>query len=154
MRREVAAGPLYRLIYCSHNAMGPSVDLAAEVRVILEVARRRNHADGVTGVLLATPSGFAQALEGPRDTVERTFERIRTDPRHDDVSVLAFTPTPRRLFALRPVAFCGDVRAEGPDALAGILADTTRGDERAMTGSDLLRLLVGLVRTEDEWDAA
>ncbi len=153
MKREATAGQLYRLLYCSRNALPVESDMASEVRAIVEAARPRNAAAGVTGGLLASASGFAQALEGPRDTVERLFQHISADPRHADVSVLTFTPAPRRIFPEAPLAFCGDFRPGAVDPLSGILADTRRGDERAMTGGDLLRLLVRLVRAEDEWAA-
>jgi Sensors of blue-light using FAD len=154
MRRDVTQGPLHRLIYCSRNAMGPSVELGHELRAIVAAARRRNEADGLTGALLAAPSGFAQVLEGSRDALEQAFERIRSDPRHTDVSVLAFTPAPRRSFPLAPLGFRGDLHPDHADPVAVILADAACGDTRAMTSADLLRLLLRLVRTEHAWDAA
>jgi hypothetical protein len=103
MKRDSVSGPLYRLLYCSRNVIGASsagqpVDIEAELRAIVASARRRNEADNITGALLFTASGFAQVLEGYRDAVERTFDRISSDPRHADVTVLAFTPTERRSF--------------------------------------------------------
>ncbi|MBS0643071.1 MAG: BLUF domain-containing protein [Acetobacteraceae bacterium] len=147
------AGPLYRLVYCSRNGGTSSENLAREVEAILEPARRRNEGAGLTGALLASASGFAQVLEGPREAIDQAFQRISADPRHADVSVLTFAPAPRRLFPDAPLAFCGDFRAGALDPLAGILADTTRGDDRAMTGGDLLRLLVRLVRADRDWAA-
>ncbi|WP_428485783.1 BLUF domain-containing protein [Rhodopila sp.] len=154
------AGALYRLLYCSRNVIahavpaGQAVDMEREIRAILDVARRRNKADNVTGALLFTASGFAQVLEGSRETVERTFERIGADPRHADVSVLSFTPIERRGFPDWAMGFCGDIRSDRVDPLAHLLSDATFTGERASTGGDLLRLLERLVRREDEWIAA
>jgi hypothetical protein len=154
------SGPLYRLLYCSRNVIahavpaGTPVDMEHELRAILASARRHNQANHITGALLLTASGFAQVLEGHREPVERTFERIGADPRHADVSVLAFTPIERRGFPNWPMAFCGDFRPGKPDPLARLLSDAQVTGERATTGGDLLRLLEKLVRREDEWMTA
>ena len=143
-------GTLCRLVYCSRHAITAPDEFERHVRAILAAGRRNNLANGITGALLASGGGFAQTLEGARGVVERSFQRIASDPRHTDVSLLAFTPIPKRIFPQTPLAFCGDFHPEGDDPLAQILADTTRGDERAMTGGDLLRLLVRLAGDHDE----
>ena len=53
-----------------------------ELETILAVSRRNNAAAGVTGLLVAGHRRFLQALEGPADAVEATFQRIGRDPRH------------------------------------------------------------------------
>ncbi len=151
------SGPLYRLLYCSRSAIplttasGRPVDLQREVRAILDAARRRNKADHVTGALLLTASGFAQVLEGYRERVERTFDRVSADRRHADVRVLTFTPMDRRSFPDWPMGFCGDTRPGPADPLVRLLSDATVSGERATTGGDLLRLLGNLVRQEEAW---
>jgi blue light- and temperature-responsive anti-repressor len=154
------SGTLYRLLYCSRNKIvtntvfGQSVDMEQELRTILAVARRRNKADNVTGALLFTVSGFAQVLEGYREVVERTFERIGSDPRHADVTVLAFTPTERRSFPDWSMGFSGQIKHGVADPLAHLLSDATFSGERATTGGDLLRMLEKVVQREDEWIVA
>ena len=157
MKKTNMSGALYRLIYCSRNVIlqaMPDAVLEDEIRAILATARHRNKADDVTGALLFTASGFAQVLEGLRDVVERTFERINADPRHADVTVLSFTPTERRSFPDWPVGFSGQTSPDIPDPLAHLLADATGIGPRATTGSDVLRLLERVVQREDEWVAA
>ena len=160
-------GPQYRLLYCSRNMIASqssgghyahgydtgqgAADMEQTLRAILAVARRRNQADNVTGALLFTASGFAQVLEGRRDVVERTFERIGADPRHADITVLAFTPTERRSFPDWSMGFSGRIKPGIADPLAHLLTDATFSAERATTGADLLRLLEKVVRHEDEW---
>jgi hypothetical protein len=136
MKKTSMSGSLYRLIYCSRN-------------VILQASP-----GSVTGALLFTGSGFAQVLEGPREVVERTFERIIADPRHADVTVLSFTPTERRCFPDWPMGFTAQIAADADDPLAHLLGDTVSGGPRATTASDVLRLLEKLVQTEDAWVAA
>ena len=61
---------------------------------LLSVARANNARDGITGMLLYHDGNFIQAIEGPREAVERTFARIRADDAH--VGVVATRPMPIR----------------------------------------------------------
>jgi hypothetical protein len=151
------SGALYRLIYCSRNVIVQAMPGACpehEVRAILATARRCNKADNITGALLFTASGFAQVLEGTRDVVECTFERIGGDPRHADVTVLSFTPTERRSFPDWSMGFSGQTSPDAADPLTHLLADATFAGPRATTGSDVLRMLERVVQREEEWIAA
>ncbi|MBY8975121.1 BLUF domain-containing protein [Rhodobacteraceae bacterium NNCM2] len=55
---------------------------------LLEDCRRRNLADDVTGMLLYKDGSFMQVLEGDRDTIFHTFDRIGRDDRHKDIMLL------------------------------------------------------------------
>jgi hypothetical protein len=57
----------------------------AELRDLLEDSRHRNHAVGLTGMLLYVGGHFIQTLEGLDDVVDATYERIARDSRHRDV---------------------------------------------------------------------
>ena len=154
IKKTNRSGSLYRLIYCSRNLISevaPVGGTEREVRTILDASRRNNAAAGITGALLFTASGFAQVLEGPREVVERCFERISGDPRHADVTVLSFTPTERRSFPDWSMGFNGRVSPDVADPLVHLLADTTSAGTRATTGSDVLHLLESVVQHEDEW---
>ena len=158
MRKATTPVSLYRLIYRSREVIAQTVPDAAahavlqrELGAIVSAARTRNKADNVTAALLYSDAGFAQVLEGPRDVVERTFERIATDHRHTDVTVLSFTPTQRRSFPDWPMGFCGQM----PLVAAGPLESATGGSvlsgQRVTTGSDVLRLLERIVQQEEAW---
>ena len=54
----------------------------AELDGILDVSRRNNSRNGVTGLLLVGRNRFLQALEGPSASVLSTFDRIQRDERH------------------------------------------------------------------------
>jgi hypothetical protein len=154
MKKTNMSGSLYRLIYCSRNVVlqaVPDATMTEAMRGILGTARRCNKANNITGALLYTASGFAQVLEGPRELVERTFERISADPRHADVTVLSFTPTERRSFPDWSMGFSGQMLPHATDPLARLLIDATSAGPRATTGSDVLRLLEKVVQREDEW---
>ena len=161
MKKGHASSSLYRLIYCSRNvtpcdASNTSATevLTAELRAILDASRRRNQLDEVSGALLFTHSGFAQVLEGHREVIERTFERISADPRHSDVTVLSFTPTEKRSFPDWAMGFCGQLKDDSADPLAGLLPAHDLTGPRGTTGSDVLRLLEKVVQREDQWIAA
>ena len=151
-RRASSPVTLYRLIYRSHNDI-PAVEIGREIRSVLVSSRHNNAANNVTGALLFTASGFAQVLEGPRDVVELTFERIGADPRHSDVMVLSFTPTERRCFPQWPMAFCGQTALADPLSEQGSGTPPLTGLHTA-TGGDILRLSEKLIQREDEWIAA
>lgn len=76
---------MQRLIYISTSRQ---VIATGELDRILAISRRNNAAVGVTGLLVAGSRRFLQALEGPSDAVEATFQRIGRDPRHFAVVTL------------------------------------------------------------------
>lgn len=154
----MATDSLHQLIYCSRNIIDRAIPgatnaevLEREIRAILAVARRNNQANGVTGALLFTASGFAQVLEGARDTVECTFERIGSDPRHTDVNILRFGPIESRTFPDWSMGFCDQTLPGAADPLAHLLTDANFGARRSGSGDEILRLLENVVRREPEW---
>lgn len=146
MRQAIRPGSLYRLIYCSRQSL-PG-DAETEVASIVDRASRNNRESDITGALLVTGSGFAQVLEGRREAVERTFERISADPRHTEVSILSFIPAVKRGFPLTPMALCRFNQPADRDPLMDILMDDGRSRRRAFTGSDVLRLIESLIRQQ------
>lgn len=68
-----------RIIYISTARKQPS---SAEIRQILEVSRRNNERDGLSGLLIAAGQRFLQVLEGESAPVESAYERIKADTRH------------------------------------------------------------------------
>ena len=70
------------LVYVSFATTPMSDD---ELRELLKIAREKNQALDVTGMLLYRDGFFIQALEGEEDTVTSLYEKIKTDPRHRNV---------------------------------------------------------------------
>jgi hypothetical protein len=65
-------------------------ELPAEaIDQILAASRRHNHADGISGLLLYDGYRFLQALEGEPSRVHRAYDRIKADPRHRALVLLA-----------------------------------------------------------------
>lgn len=94
--RPMSSSQCYRLIYASRPVSSPSPD---QIATILETARRKNNEEGVTGLLYFNQRTFLQALEGTREAVNRTFQRIGKDVRHTDVTLLFYAAIQSRAFS-------------------------------------------------------
>jgi hypothetical protein len=77
----------------------------AEIDHLLERARERNGAAGVTGLLLYDEGNFMQYIEGPRDGLMAIYQIILADPLHRDLSELLNEPVAQREFADWTMAF-------------------------------------------------
>ena len=124
---------IWRLAYVSRNEItGSDAEIQAEVEQILSVSRRSNEAVGVRGALLFNRDCFAQALEGARDEVQTTFERIQCDPRHSDVVILGFEAVAAPLFDGWSMGYAGsDERLDGRLRDIGIGAGADLADVSA-----------------------
>lgn len=94
---------MLQLVYIS-TSRAPSIsdDL---LNSVLTVSRRNNAAAGISGLLVAGGRRFLQALEGPRDVVEATYERIKGDDRHFAFVELARRPIETPEFGAWAMAF-------------------------------------------------
>lgn len=70
-----------QIIYIS-TSRAPVRPSDQEVQHILSVSRRNNARDGLSGLLVVGGRRFLQVLEGPKEALDRTFNRIRADDRH------------------------------------------------------------------------
>jgi len=76
---------LYYILYIS---AGTNWFNEAELKDILKASHRNNTRDGITGLLLYGDGNFIQLLEGERVIVQRSFERISADTRHESVTII------------------------------------------------------------------
>jgi hypothetical protein len=93
------------------------------VREIAADSARRNQAVELTGSLLHVNDSFIQVLEGPTASVERTFEVICCDFRHDDVKLIDLVPVKNRVFSEWSMAYLSgetDARAQLTDDIEEI----------------------------------
>lgn len=91
---------LHTIVYFSRSRI--DYDRSSCVRAIdaiLHKARTNNTRRGITGALLFDEVYFAQFLEGPEDAIAATFDKIRRDPRHTEVTVVSKQTAPSRRFA-------------------------------------------------------
>lgn len=89
---------LHRLVYTSIYRAGRVDSELSALRDILSQSRKNNEKCDVTGYLIFDGDTFVQVLEGPRESVEGTMERIARDQRHREVSVVAIQPVDARTF--------------------------------------------------------
>jgi hypothetical protein len=126
---------LYSLAYFSRNSIEGSQEvIEANIANILQSARRKNAAVGVTGALLFSDGCFAQVLEGARADVELVFETIQCDPRHRDVTILHLHEIDHRSFGQWSMAFAG---------IDGVSVDPTPRTDGIATVSDILATQAG-----------
>jgi hypothetical protein len=86
---------LRRILYVSRAA--ESVTEPA-LRQIIATAQMKNRRRDLSGVLAVGNGLFAQVLEGSKEDVGETLERIRSDNRHDDVRLVSDCTTSTRIF--------------------------------------------------------
>ncbi len=95
-----------------------------QLRALLDTARAHNARDGITGCLVYVAGNFMQLLEGPAAAVQSTFDRISTDQRHQNVTVVLDTERSHATFNNWWMA-CANVDgdAEPPRELVRCLED-------------------------------
>ena len=78
---------LIQLTYASRTSQTLT---PAGLKDILVGSQRNNARAGVTGALYLANGSFLQQLEGDRDQVSVLYNRIMTDPRHQDLVIVDF----------------------------------------------------------------
>ena len=112
---------------------------------ILAKARQCNAKVEVTGALLITEGRFVQVLEGDRNHVRATYDRIEADPRHANVGILSSQFSDRRRFKQWSMAFVGD-----NEALRNRFDGSPLGElGKKPAGDALLDFMLGLARYKD-----
>lgn len=127
----------YRLIYASSARRRLA---APELEDILDVARRNNAREDISGMLLYRDGNFIQLLEGAEDAVLKLFETIKADARHGGIVVLDQRAVDARAVAEWSMGYCeASVDATGAGlfkltewALDEQLADAPRAIMRFM----------------------
>lgn len=87
---------LVRLMYASRAAKPLDGE---ELAQILRQSRTDNAQRGVTGLLCTSGGLFIQVLEGGRAAVNTLYNRLVADPRHTEVTLLAYEEISERRFA-------------------------------------------------------
>jgi hypothetical protein len=105
-----------------------------EIAAVLHRARANNLRSGVTGMLLYCDGNFLQLLEGEDAAVEATFDRIRRNRRHTDVTVLLDEKVRERSFAEWSMGFEKLNKWSDPDAEAAFEISRMAIDRRIAPG--------------------
>ena len=93
---------LYELIYRSKASDNITNN---DLKEILDVARKFNSKNDITGCLLYNNKQFLQLLEGDFNVLMALYEKIKTDERHHDVFLLHKRETDYRVYPDWTMAF-------------------------------------------------
>ena len=96
---------MYFILYTSNASEMCSSD---EINNILEVSRRNNPANLVTGLLIYKKPAFLQYLEGPKGAVTALYEKIKGDSRHFSVKTIKDGEIEARVFPDWEMGFAGE----------------------------------------------
>lgn len=120
---------IFRLAYISTSLLASDPREREQIADILLTSRRNNEEAEITGALLATKNSFAQVLEGERDAVKATYDRIARDPRHAGIVPILMEAIEARQFPDWSMAYIGPSQS-GAEAVARVtreLADSKSG---------------------------
>ena len=90
------------IVYVSTATRGLNTE---ELEELLDVSRRYNQREGITGMLLYVEGNFMQAIEGAHDRIGDLYKRLERDPRHHNITKLVDEPIAQRQFAQWLMAF-------------------------------------------------
>jgi hypothetical protein len=94
----VLGGPVNTLSTIVYHSKAAVQFAELDLLYLLAGSRARNRAEGITGVLVFDRDTFFQWIEGPNLPLQRVWNSIRKDPRHQDIQVLADLSIPTRVF--------------------------------------------------------
>ncbi len=144
----------YQIIYSSEASTPMQTD---DLEELLDDARRRNAAQGITGALVYAEGIFLQILEGDKVRVQELMASIRRDVRHESVIVLREGEIPAAIFGHWKMAYVGATPQQvaewagvgAADATTDRLGETVEDQHRtAQFARDILSLLVADGTTE------
>ncbi|WP_298192663.1 BLUF domain-containing protein [Novosphingobium sp.] len=113
---------LWKLSYIS-LAVAPHEEALRQAHEICLRSEDRNARIGISSVFTLHKGRFAQVMEGPETAVRALLARIKADPRHHSLTVLADGPLVARRYAGSSMKFC-DPKAFVTEQLNDILAQT------------------------------
>ncbi|WP_375436077.1 BLUF domain-containing protein [uncultured Hymenobacter sp.] len=133
---------MHHIIYMSRGVHPMS---EAELRVLLEQARRENTRQGITGALVYGDGQFMQIIEGEESVLATLYAKLLQDPRHVHVVKLADKQIAHRSFQDWSMGF-QVVSAEDFATLAGYV-EPSQMDMQAPGLSAADTLLLQMMKT-------
>ncbi|MCR9218983.1 MAG: BLUF domain-containing protein [Alphaproteobacteria bacterium] len=137
-----------RVVYRSKACETPTED---DLWALLDDARARNQAVGLTGVLLYDEGAYLQVLEGRPEAIDRLLASIACDPRHVDMTILGDESDRPRLFGDWSMAFIPwdaetERRMHGLGSFRGLDALAREAGASSKAAARLFRAMVETVR--------
>ena len=138
------------MVYLSRNNISTDEAIVRkEIVQILRSAREKNVKEDITGALMFNTACFAQILEGPRDNVKKTFDRIECDGRHSDIVILDFNQIEKRAFPNWSMAHVGEDSTSADRFF--MIAEETNFNPEHLSGDHVFNALLASL---DEADTA
>ena len=103
---------------------------------ILVAARDHNMRDEITGILCYNEKYFLQVLEGARELLSRTFQRVAANDAHRNLVIVCCLPVQERAFPNWWMAYVND--AESVSDLSIKYSGTSKFRPDLMTAESLL----------------
>ena len=133
---------LFTLVYLSNATNAMSED---ELKEILTVSRKNNPAVNVSGVLIYCEGNILQVLEGAKEDVYKVYDKIKLDPRHDELIILQSREISARTFEDWSMGFRATTKSEF-DELEGYLDITKKiSDNQKDNMSQVKTILVDFI---------
>jgi hypothetical protein len=86
---------LSQLVYVSNRKANCN---QKEIEKILESCKKNNPPLNITGVLLYSDQKFIQLVEGEYKVINDLYDKIKTDPRHDQTRLISMGPIQAKAF--------------------------------------------------------
>jgi Sensors of blue-light using FAD len=133
---------LSQLVYVSNRK---PICKQEEIDKILASCKKNNPPLNITGVLLYSDTKFIQLVEGEYKVINDLYNKIKTDPRHDQARLISLGPIQEKSFpswhmgarkiASSEVDFKTDITTEDKEIFKGLLSG------REESGMKVLSLL-------------
>ena len=128
--------PMVRLIYVSEVAEGCGLQ---DVNDILQISRKNNEENGITGILCYDGTYFVQWIEGARDKVNALYGFILKDKRHGNTTILEYSEIAKREFEGWSMAYVSTENADRKTVLKYCAGDAFNPN---LMAPESLRLLL------------
>ena len=123
---------LVHLIYFSRLSLSADgVTRARQIGEITRQAQKKNEFAVITSILILEGSFAVQVIEGERQSVHDTFQRIAVDTRHRDVQIVEWREVAKREIVTSFVSVSRGPTNEVHFAKSGLLPMLQRGTPKA-----------------------
>jgi hypothetical protein len=93
------------MIQLTYTSMAIPLLVMPDIKRILEIAKKYNSENKITGCLLYYKYQFIQILEGEEETIEKLYAKIKQDKKHFNVNLLYRNEISERIFLQWSMAF-------------------------------------------------
>jgi len=130
---------LSQLVYVSDRKANCTEE---EIEKILASCKKNNPPLNITGVLLYSNTKFIQLVEGEFKVINDLYNKIKTDPRHDQTRLISLGPIKEKAFpswhmgarkiAGSEVDFKTSISAEDKETFEGLLSGKEENGQKVL----------------------